>query len=156
MRVELPQYSPCDGCGRCCEYIGLPPFEVANPLLGPSPVKEFRANPDVILIDMQVMATMPRELLESHAATIRSLDGPPQGKPCAWYDAETKRCRNYDWRPASCRLFEVEEYRCESIKAGCEVQWRWDDEEVELWANPRGRVPDPSVDALYADIGGSD
>jgi Fe-S-cluster containining protein len=39
-------------------------------------------------------------------------EGWPIGKPCMWYDAETRRCKHYEYRPETCRDFEVGETAC--------------------------------------------
>ena len=50
--IPLPLYSPCVGCGRCCDAIGMPPFETPNPDLGPQGAGKFRPSIDHPLTDV--------------------------------------------------------------------------------------------------------
>jgi Fe-S-cluster containining protein len=53
-------------------------------------------------------ANLRRELTRYFVALYRRRPGTGrEGLPCLWYDIETRRCRNYDWRPLACREFEI-------------------------------------------------
>lgn len=85
----LPVVSNCDNCGACCT--GQAALPVA--LVGDG----FRMEP---------VSPLPPELVtELLAIRTRFIaDGfPPDGSPCIWYDAETRRCRHYEHRPTLCR-----------------------------------------------------
>lgn len=139
VRVVLPQVGLCESCGgKCCQRIGLPPFEVANPDLGPQPVPP---GLDVwMLLDTELFLDMPAELRAEHAALVRDLAADPTGRPCAWLD-DAGRCRHYDWRPAVCRDWAEGAEPCVETRAGRGVVWR--DPEgttTDDWRNPR-RIP---------------
>lgn len=106
MRVELPLVVDCGGCGRCCDAIGMPPFEAVNPDTGIRPI---RLRPGFVpeAWDADIFRRMPRELRKAHAEAVLALVEDPTRKPCLWLDSETKRCRHYEWRPTVCRVFKV-------------------------------------------------
>ena len=134
--IPLPLYDPCTGCGRCCETIGMPPFEAANPLLGVR-------GPYQKALDRDLFYAMPTELLRSHALMIRELSSDPTGKPCPWLDLETKRCKHYEWRPSVCVTFPVDSDPCKAACSGPKVivQWRGEDKQTpDDWRNPRRLV----------------
>lgn len=136
-RIELPQVSLCSGCGNCCRHIGLPPFEVANPDLGPQ--KSFPTpgglQTEIQLRDMDKFDRMPAELRAEHAKMVSELKEDPSGKPCAWL-ADDGRCKNYEFRPAVCEVFVPGSHECEGIRRGAKCVWIGD-APVEVWKNPR-------------------
>lgn len=141
-RTPLPMADPCGGCGRCCETIGLPPFEAANPDFGPQSV-HLRGLTDTqmadAVFDADLFLHMPADVRAAHAELLLNLTADPTGQPCAWYDAGRKRCRQHDWRPATCRRFEPGGERCVQLVASPEVVLVWqDDRRPERWRNPRG------------------
>lgn len=140
-RVPLPMADHCGGCGRCCETIGLPPFEAANPDFGPQPV-HLRGMTDTqmadAVFDTELFQIMPAEVRAAHAELLLNLSADPTGSPCAWYDADRNRCWHHDWRPATCRRFEPGGERCVQLVASPEVVLIWqDDRRPERWRNPR-------------------
>lgn len=144
MRIELPIVSPCVGCGNCCRSIGLPPFEVANPDLGPQPKEPTPGGCRTCeqLRDMSTFANMPSSLRAAHAELVKNLKSDPSGKPCAWLDTETGRCINYEHRPAVCQDFTVGSAECVHLQTG-EPQCVWNDNTIpEVWRNPRGKGRD--------------
>jgi Fe-S-cluster containining protein len=144
-RVELAVVSLCDGCGKCCEHIGMPPFEVRNPDLGPDPRQELtpvRAPLWVSVADAETFDRMPRELRAEHAAALLALKDNPTGRPCLWQDAETKRCRHYEFRPAVCRVFEPGDDGCNKVRAGQKCVWQGDNSPA-AWLNPRVKPHEP-------------
>ncbi len=139
-RIALPLVSPCTGCGNCCRSIGLPPFEVANPDLGPQSKERTPGGCRTCeqLRDMDAFARMPASLRAEHAAMLRDLKDDPSGKPCAWLDKETGQCINYEYRPAVCQDFAVGSDACVHLQTG-EPQCVWTDNTIpEVWRNPRG------------------
>jgi hypothetical protein len=91
-RVSLPLADPCGGCGRCCETIGLPPFEAANPDFGPQKVHLRRMTDSEMsdaAFDTDLFLLMPPEVRAAHAELLLNLTADPSGQPCAWYDAGT-------------------------------------------------------------------
>lgn len=141
-RTPLPMADPCGGCGRCCETIGLPPFEAANPDFGPQSV-HLRGLTDTqmadAVFDADLFLHMPADVRAAHAELLLNLTADPTGQPCAWYDAGRKRCRHHAWRPATCRRFEPGGERCVQLVASPEVVLVWqDDRRPERWRNPRG------------------
>ncbi len=64
-------------------------------------------------------ATLPALLLaELEGLRLKFLaEGfPPDGSPCVWYDAKTRRCRHYEHRPELCR---------DEVQPGDEACLRW-------------------------------
>jgi Fe-S-cluster containining protein len=63
--------------------------------------------------DYQDWMALPEELrseLLTYFADVRSgkiKDRSVLEMPCLWYDAETRRCKHYQYRPSVCREFEV-------------------------------------------------
>jgi Fe-S-cluster containining protein len=46
----------------------------------------------------------------------RANGGPFYGTPCLWYDAQTRRCRHYQYRPLACCEFEIGGYDCHDAR----------------------------------------
>lgn len=141
-RVPLPLADPCGGCGQCCETIGLPPFEAANPEFGPQLV-HLRGLTETqmadAVFDTELFLRMPIELRTAHAELLLNLTTDPTGEPCAWYDAERRRCKHHAWRPATCRRFVPGGERCVELVRNAEAVLIWqDDRQPERWRNPRG------------------
>jgi len=140
-RVSLPLADPCADCGRCCETIGLPPFEAANSDFGPQNVHLRGLTESQMadaVFDTELFLHMPAEVRSAHAELLLNLTCDPTGEPCAWYDPERKRCLHHEWRPATCRRFEPGGERCVELMRSQEVVLIWqDDRRVERWLNPR-------------------
>ncbi len=139
--TPLPLADPCGGCGRCCEHIGLPPFEAANPDFGPQRVRTRGLSAAQLadaVLDTELFQLMPAELRREHAELLLNLIADPTGGPCAWYDPDAKRCRHHDWRPATCRRFWPNDERCNELRADPAVRLHWqDDTTLTAWLNPR-------------------
>ncbi|MEZ6063516.1 MAG: YkgJ family cysteine cluster protein [Planctomycetaceae bacterium] len=84
MPIALPLIESCEGCGACCEFTPVPPFQ---------PGEEAAKNvPDELLA-----AVRERIAADQHFDKV----------PCVWYDRSLRRCRHYDLRPDACRAFEI-------------------------------------------------
>jgi len=142
-RRELVQVTDCDGCGRCCETIGFPPFEAANPDFGAQLVitRGMTANQiDDAAFDTETFLAMPAKLRAEHAAMLLEAIADPTGLPCVWYEPRSKSCRHYDWRPATCRRFETNGDKCSELRREPEALLVWDDDtSIAHWRNPRGQ-----------------
>lgn len=86
----------CDDCGACCTTIGTPPF------LG------FEV--------YQLPGILQDEVLE------KGFNNERDGKPCYWFDNETKKCSQYDNRPQLCQDFEVGGDGCLSYREYYQIQ----------------------------------
>lgn len=102
MRPVLTVLRPtsCDGCGVCCEGIGSPVVLYASrpDLLGPHPFRP---------------PGLPQELIDEIDTQFLGLrrGDEPQAR-CLWHDAETGKCRHYEWRPQVCRDYELGGREC--------------------------------------------
>lgn len=81
----------CDGCGACCMSIGVPPFDEN----GCEPTDE---------TDVEYQA-LPEELKREIDAAWKKGTASFAGKPCIWFDAETRLCKHYEYRPVVCAEF---------------------------------------------------
>jgi uncharacterized protein len=80
----------CDNCGACCMNIGVPPIgEVDGDYIG----------------DIEY-ERLPPELKEEIDDAWEMGPDAFAGKPCIWFNMETRRCINYDYRPDVCERFE--------------------------------------------------
>lgn len=95
MSESLPVMS-CAGCGACCTNMGHPRFWQA----------ERGAAGDSRWMDL------PPELQDEIETHIRALEDVDIGQPCIWYNAVTKQCRHYEYRPQICRDFEAGSFHC--------------------------------------------
>jgi uncharacterized protein len=102
----LPLLPPasCDACGLCCCGIGSPVLLYATrPGLGqPHPYRP---------------ADLPRELAaeidEHFSGLVRGQEPLDQ---CLWYDAATRRCRHYEFRPQVCKDYELGSRACLQLR----------------------------------------
>lgn len=105
--IALPQIENCNDCGACCtEQAGLPISWY------------FGA---VRFGDPDTLPTALRFEGETMLKDFRNGHFPPDGSPCVWYDAEAKRCRNYEHRPEICQDFERGSVGCHEWRKGCGV-----------------------------------
>ncbi len=88
-RTPLPTIASCDGCGACCTGQAALPIHLVNEHSGITPVRKLPG----------WLADELRALTKKYMAE----EFPPDGSPCIWYDAETKKCRHYNYRPELCR-----------------------------------------------------
>lgn len=59
--------------------------------------------------------TLPDDLKQDLLAYIDSYQPPREGEldgPCCWLDQETRLCKNHQFRPRVCRVFEVGSKDC--------------------------------------------
>jgi uncharacterized protein len=115
MSIELPVIS-CEGCGRCCDRIGTPPFVYWHPSLyrGEVPASWGDGDPET-----ERWATVPAEAM---AILCGYYDGDDLSRsesdlPCLWYDTERRACRFYEHRPEVCREFEMGGESCREFRA---------------------------------------
>ena len=93
---SLPVIESCDGCGACCRVVTRPPFSRVFDDCGEEAWERLKwERPDLMT-----------EFLADYRAS-KANGGPFYGTPCLWLDAETGRCRHYDYRPRACREFDV-------------------------------------------------
>lgn len=110
--MDLPLHdlivTSCDDCGACCSKQGAPPDYVAltrNP--------QFADDPS-FTEDVERLAGLPveaRELLCQYFSDIEQNPNVEDGN-CCWLDLETLKCRFYEWRPSTCRVFELNSPGC--------------------------------------------
>ena len=104
----------CLKCGKCCEMLGSPPF------LQRSEEHEipFAREYPVDYLDMP--EDIPAELrweFQGYIALVRAglaIDRNGEKLPCFWWDAHTKSCEHYRYRPRVCRDFYCGEARKET------------------------------------------
>ncbi len=85
----------CDDCGLCCEGIG-------------SPVLLYQSQPKHAGPHPQRPAGLPQHLIDEIDEQFLGLGrGEEPQALCFWYDADTHRCRHYEWRPQICRDYEL-------------------------------------------------
>jgi Fe-S-cluster containining protein len=66
-----------------------------------------------------------------------------RGLPCIWYDAETRRCGQYEHRPGACRKFEIASDGCNQWRAGLGLA----PFEIERPSPADGEAPDSECSA---------
>jgi len=95
----------CDGCGACCRVVTCPPFRRVFGEAGEEAWERLRwERPDLVA-----------EVLAAERDR-RGSGTPDYGTPCTWYDAETGRCRHYDYRPHACREFALGGVDCRDAR----------------------------------------
>ncbi len=103
-----PRVTSCSGCGACCSMQGAPPDYVAlrlHPLFAQDPT---------FTEDADRLARLPadaQDRLERYLVRSASGEIPTDG-PCVWYDDALEHCAYYDWRPSTCRVFELDGPGC--------------------------------------------
>jgi len=101
----LPVIESCDGCGACCRVVTEPPFYKVFGEEGEEAWDRLkRERPDIFA----------HLLADYHKR--RAEGGPFYGTPCLWFDAESRRCRHYEFRPLACREFEVGGFDCHDAR----------------------------------------
>ncbi|HEV3162449.1 MAG TPA: YkgJ family cysteine cluster protein [Isosphaeraceae bacterium] len=106
----LPIIESCDGCGACCLVVTRPPFYRVFDEGGEDAWERLRwERPDLLA-----------ELLADDQKR-RAAGGSFYGTPCSWFDAETGRCRHYEYRPRACREFEVSSEDCRDARRRARV-----------------------------------
>jgi Fe-S-cluster containining protein len=95
IRLTILSPETCDDCGLCCTGIGSPVLlYVSHP--GVSGAHPFRP------------AGLPEALIhEIDEHFLGMFRGQEPQDQCLWFEAETRRCRHYDWRPQVCRDYEL-------------------------------------------------
>ena len=98
----LPILPPatCDDCGLCCQGIG-------------SPVLLYASRPHYADPHPFRPANLPRELVDEidfHFSGL--LRGQEPQESCLWYDATTRQCKHYEYRPQICHDYELGGREC--------------------------------------------
>ncbi len=108
MRVTdstLPVIDSCDGCGACCLVVTRPPFYHVFEDFGEEALERLRRErPDLM------------SALDADYQARQNDGGPFYGTPCLWFDAETRLCRHYEYRPLACHMFEVGDIDCHDAR----------------------------------------
>lgn len=97
----------CNDCGACCTHIGTPPGFAM--FFGAWPQREIEQSPD-----WEIFRSMPAKLKTElrryyHGVFVSKMivDRTSIETPCLWYNEATRKCRNYEHRPTTCREFRV-------------------------------------------------
>src|SRR5579859_2534251 len=93
---SLPIIESCDGCGACCLVVSRPPFYRVFDEFGEEAWERLKRERPDLLVEFAADSKMRKQN-----------GGPYYGTPCFWFDAETRRCRNYEYRPLACREFPL-------------------------------------------------
>src|SRR5947209_6211903 len=105
MANPLPIIESCDGCGACCRVVTAPPFRRVFDGPGEEAWERLRWDrPDLLAA-----------LLAAEAAR-KAVGDPSFGSPCLWFDAASRRCRHYDFRPRACREFALGGVDCRDAR----------------------------------------
>ena len=95
----------CRKCGKCCEMLGYPPFLQQLEERGVHGGNEHPV--DYLDMPEDIPAKLRREY-QGYVAAVRAgrtIDRSGEKLPCFWWDAETKSCTHYQYRPRVCRAF---------------------------------------------------
>jgi len=120
----LPPDDPCRGCGACCLHMVEPPFVRMDE---PEWARLRRERPDLVAeMDAAFVRRHPNVadvglMSDGDRALMACLDDERFGGPCLWYDAATRRCRHYEYRPGECRGFEPGSRACRRIRRECGI-----------------------------------
>ena len=130
-RIPIHTVTSCRNppCGACCtEQAALP----VSWYLGMVSVGQHSV---VLGESADSLPAGLRAELEAMLATFMATGFPPDGSPCVWFDAETRLCRHYEYRPSLCR---------EAVKVGDESCHRWRRivgiEPTRQWGVVKGKV----------------
>ena len=82
----------CENCGECCTMMGVPPFDEAGCQPTDDTDVEYRDLPAELKAEIDAAWEKGTEFFA--------------GKPCIWFDPETRLCRHYEYRPVVCADFE--------------------------------------------------
>jgi len=122
--VPLPVITNCHDCGACCTHVGTPPgfspwFPPPGKTLADSAFMR-RGNPDA-----KIVSRMPRPVIASLKAGFAEAwrtDRSGQNFPCFWFDAASRKCMNWKYRPTACRDLEVGGEECHEHRSGCGIR----------------------------------
>jgi Fe-S-cluster containining protein len=91
--VLTPQ--SCDGCGLCCLGIG-------------SPVLWYASHYQTLTGHPFRPAGLPQQLIDEIDTAFDGLmRGQEPQEQCLWFNATTRKCRHYEWRPQVCKDYEL-------------------------------------------------
>ncbi len=101
----LPVIESCEGCGACCLVVTRPPYYHVFDDFGEEAWDRLRRErPDLA------------KALDLDYAERRANGGPFEGTPCVWYDAQTRKCQHYEYRPLACQMFEINDVDCHDAR----------------------------------------
>lgn len=101
----------CDSCGACCREQESPPGYVAILAGIDWPDQD----------DVGRVRSMPVELRAELRRYMLDDCRHDRSPACLWYDAETRRCRHYEWRPSTCREFAADSPECHGWREAYQV-----------------------------------
>ena len=104
---KLPVIESCDGCGACCFEQESPPG-YAMLLNSPEMLQE-AAGSDEFGADVERLTILPDEAMNELRIYLKKLlNGETDAdSPCIWFDLDTRKCRFHEYRPSTCREFEI-------------------------------------------------
>ena len=105
MPMPLPVIESCEGCGACCTVVTSPPFVRPFGVEGEEAWERLKWD----------RPELRAEILEADRRR-RTSGGPSFGTPCLWYDGIARGCRNYEFRPQACRVFELGQVDCRDAR----------------------------------------
>ena len=70
--------------------------------------------------DIERVKSMP-QVLKDELMAYKEAGSHDRYPECLWYDHESRKCRNYEWRPSICREFEVGSDGCLSWREQFQV-----------------------------------
>jgi Fe-S-cluster containining protein len=108
-RLTLPVIENCDDCGACCATQGSPPGYGAFFNDDP-PEERLRSGKYLTGYAWEAIPAHLRDELEAYHRAVDAGEIPSryeESLPCLWFDEATRKCRNYEWRPRTCKGFPV-------------------------------------------------
>lgn len=105
---QFPIVESCDNCGVCCQVQGAPPDYVSLSL-NPHFADDSSFAEDVVRF--QSLSGEPLQLLQDYLEQSSKGEILTDG-PCVWLDEAKEKCRFYEERPSTCRVFEMNSPGC--------------------------------------------
>ncbi len=103
-RFEELKPESCEGCGLCCQGIGSPVLSYQSREVW----KDYHPFRPPGLPECLI------EEIDNHFAGL--FRGQESQTQCLWYDAETRSCKHYEWRPKVCRDYELAGFACLELR----------------------------------------
>ena len=118
VKRQTAAITSCEGCpGACCQYQGRPPLSASEEAVLPDAVKvELAAFDEAVARGERPPSGIKlREIAAGRVGLTMFADG-RLVDPCLWLDS-TGQCKNYEYRPETCRVFEVGGKDCRTTRA---------------------------------------